>query len=398
MTQIADTAGSVRQVRSDRTDRPFIVIWEATRACALACVHCRAEAIPNRNPDELDTVAAFNLMSQIADLGTPPPIFVITGGDPFERPDLAELIRYGKSKGLAVAVSPSATAALNPDSLQEIREAGVSVLSLSLDGATAEVHDKFRGIPGTFDRTMQAWRQARELGLKVQINTTVTRSNMRALPEIAAFVSDIGAMTWSAFMLVPTGRGVDLNSPTADEVEDIFNFLYEMGVIVPTRTTEGHHFRRVVYQREVLAKLGIDHVSELGLGALYHELRDHAQSLGLTETARVRRAPLNVSSANGFVFISHVGDVYPSGFLPMAAGNLRSQGLGEIYRTSAVFAAIRDPEQLSGRCGACEFARICGGSRSRAYAVSGDIFGEDPMCNYVPNSFRAGVDAAILPS
>ncbi len=385
---------SVRVVHQDRTERPFLVIWEATRACALACVHCRAEAIPDRDPQELGTEAAFALMDDIVAFGKPPPIFVITGGDPFERPDLADLVRYGKSIGLPMAVSPSATQALNPVSLAAMRDAGLTALSLSLDGSTAEVHDAFRGIPGTFQRTMDGWNAAREMGLKVQINSTVTLANVHEMPEIASLVRNVGAMTWSAFMLVPTGRGTNLDAPSAAQVEDIMNFLYDMGQIVPTRTTEGHHFKRVSYQRDVLSKLGLDPVAELGLGSLYLSLTEQARDLGLVEPQRVRRAPLNVSSGNGFVFISHTGEVHPSGFLPISAGNVNSSTLRSIYRESELFAGIRDVTLLKGRCGECEFASICGGSRSRAYAASGDLFAEDPLCGYLPGSFKAGLETA----
>jgi radical SAM protein len=391
MSQDIATGRSVRVVHQDRTDRPFLVIWEATRACALACVHCRAEAIPSRDPDELGTAAAFALMDEIAAFGRPSPIFVITGGDPFERPDLADLVRYGKSIGLPMAVSPSATQALNVESLTAIRDAGLTALSLSLDGSTVEVHDAFRGIPGTFERTMDGWKVARELGLKVQINSTVTMANVHQLPEIAALVKEVGAMTWSAFMLVPTGRGTNLDAPSASQVEDIMNFLYDMGQIVPTRTTEGHHFKRVSYQRDVLAKLDLDYVQELNLGPLYCSLSDRAAELGLADRQRVRRAPLNVSSANGFVFISHTGEVHPSGFLPISAGNVRTASLQTIYRDSELFTGIRDVARLKGRCGECEFAGICGGSRSRAYAATGDLYAEDLLCSYIPGSFTAGL-------
>lgn len=396
MSQDIATGRSVRVVHQDRTDRPFLVIWEATRACALACVHCRAEAIPSRDPDELGTSQAFALMDEIAAFGRPSPIFVITGGDPFERPDLADLVRYGKSIGLPMAVSPSATQALNLESLTAIRDAGLTALSLSLDGSTARVHDAFRGIPGTFERTMDGWRTARELGLKVQINSTVTMANVHQLPEIAALVKEVGAMTWSAFMLVPTGRGTNLDAPSASQVEDIMNFLYDMGQIVPTRTTEGHHFKRVSYQRDILAKLDLDYVQELNLGPLYRSLSDRAADLGLADQQRVRRAPLNVSSANGFVFISHTGEVHPSGFLPISAGNVRTASLQTIYRDSELFTGIRDVERLKGRCGECEFASICGGSRSRANAASGDLYGEDPLCSYIPGSFTAGLGIEAL--
>lgn len=378
---------TVRSVRPDRTAKPFLVIWEATRACALACLHCRAEANPCRDPRELDTHEAKDLMRQVAGFGKPFPMFVITGGDPFERPDLFELVRYGRSIGLPVAVSPSGTKMLNCDSLTELQEAGATAISLSIDGATAEAHDKFRGVPGMFDVTMEGWRIARELGIKVQINTTVTTHNVEQLPEIAALVRDYKAMTWSAFMLVSTGRGAALTAPTPAETDDILNFLYDVGEVVPTRTTEGRHFRRVAIQRELLAAQGRNHVVALRLGSLYRFLHGRAVELQMSDPHRHRRAPLIVNSGNGFAFISHVGDVQPSGFLPVAAGNVRQTPLSEIYRYSELFKRLRDQSELGGRCGQCEFVEVCGGSRSRAYAQTGDATAEDPLCNYQPGRF-----------
>lgn len=377
----------VRTVRHDPADRPLLVIWEATRACALACVHCRAEAQPGRDPRELDTEQATELMRQVASFGKPSPIFVITGGDPFERPDLLELVRRGRELGLAVAVSPSGTQKLDRDALVGLQEAGVTALSLSLDGATAETHDGFRRVPGTFDRTVQAWRTARELGMKVQVNTTITRRTVAELPDIAELVHELGAMTWSAFMLVPMGRGADLGVLSARQAEDVLNYLYDLGPHVPVKTTEGHHFRRVNLQRAVLAEQGEDHVAVLGLGDLYAELTQRTAALGWDGPSRTRRPPVNVNAGAGFAFVSHVGTVHPSGFLPVAAGDVREQSLPEIYRTSPLFTGLRDPALLTGRCGACEFGAICGGSRSRAWATTGDVHASDPLCAYEPGSF-----------
>lgn len=387
----------VRAPRHDPADRPLLVIWEATRACALACRHCRAEAEPGRDPRELDTDAATDLMAQVAAFGKPAPIFVITGGDCFERDDLAELVRRGRALGLAVAVSPSATARLTRTALADLRDAGVNSISLSLDGADAATHDGFRRVPHTFERTMDGWRTARELGLKVQINTTVARHDVEQLVDIAALVHREGAMTWSGFMLVPTGRGADLGSLTAAEVEDVLNLFYDLGEAVPVKTTEGHHFRRVTLQRAVLDARGADHVAVLGLGPLYQRLRARAGELGLLAGGeRRRRPPISVSSANGFVFVSHVGTVHPSGFLPVPAGNVRTTPLTDIYRTSKLFRALRDSTRLEGRCGACEYATICGGSRSRAYGATGNLFAEEPWCGYRPGSFPYAADVAAL--
>ncbi|GIG38717.1 TIGR04053 family radical SAM/SPASM domain-containing protein [Cellulomonas phragmiteti] len=386
----------VRTVRHDPADRPLLVIWEATRACALSCVHCRAEAQPLRHPDELDTAEATDLLHQVAAFGRPAPIVVITGGDCFEREDLTELVRRGRALGLAVAVSPSGTARLDRAALVGLQEAGVTAMSLSLDGATAAVHDGFRRVPGTFDRTLEAWATARELGLKVQVNSTMSSRTVHELPDLAALVRARGAMTWSAFMLVPMGRGTDLGTLTPAQAEDVMNYLYDLGPHVPVKTTEGHHFRRVSLQRAVLAARGVDHVTALGLGDLYAELTARTAAFGWGDGGRTRRPPVNVNAGYGFVFVSHVGTVHPSGFLPVAAGDVRTRPLTEIYRTSELFTGLRDPDRLTGRCGACEFGRVCGGSRSRAYAAGGDPYGPDPLCGYEPGTFPYPQDVAEL--
>lgn len=255
----------IRSPRHDTTDRPFIVIWEATQACPLACRHCRASAVPDRNPGELTTAEAYDLMAQIAAFGTPPPMFVITGGDPFQRPDVFDLVRHGTSLGLPVAVSPSGTPTLTHENLAALAEAGGRAISLSLDGSTPEIHDTFRATPDVYRWTLDAWRNAHALGLKVQINTTVTGHNLTDLPEIVRVVHTEKALTWSAFILVPTGRGRLLPPLDAHQVEDVLNFVYDAGAYIPARTTEGHHFRRVAIQREILTRQRADHIATLGL-------------------------------------------------------------------------------------------------------------------------------------
>jgi len=327
-------------------------------------------------------------MAQIAALGRPTPLFVITGGDPFQRPDLELLVRRGTELGLPVSVSPSGTPTLTRPALAVLHAAGARAVSLSLDAATADGHDAFRGVPGVWDLTMNAWSEAAGLGLKVQINSTVTKHNVHDLPKIAAQVRDRGALLWSVFLLVPTGRGQALRSLDAAQTEDVLNMLYDLGQTIAVKTTEAHHFRRVCLQREALARRGDDHVRVLGLGSLYRRLRGDLDSRGLTgHPGRVRRAPLQVSAGNGFAFVSHRGDVHPSGFLPIPAGNVRQRSLVDIYRDSELFTALRDPARLGGRCGACEFRAVCGGSRARAYAVTGDIWAEEPACAYQPGSF-----------
>ena len=389
----------VRVQRHDPAMRPMLVTWESTRACQLACRHCRAESRPLRDPRELTTDEAKALMDEAASFGQPAVIFIITGGDCFERPDLAELAAYGTAVGLHVAVAPSGTDKLNKDSLSRLQDNGVNVISLSLDGATAATHDAFRGVERTFDRTLAGWEAARELGMKVQINSVVARHNVHELPDLAALVRDRGAMTWSGFLLVPTGRGVDLGSLNAQEIEDVLNCFYDMGEAVPAKTTEGHHFRRVSLQRYVMSQRGLSQdevIKVMHLGPLYRQLHDRIVELGLDHGERRRRPPITVSSGNGFMFVSHIGEVTPSGFLEKSAGNVRQSSLTEIYRSSEVFTGVRDTSLLEGKCGRCEYNRVCGGSRARAYNTTGNLHAEEPLCAYQPGSFPYADDVTAL--
>jgi radical SAM protein len=374
----------VRHPAYDVNQRPFIVIWEVTRACDLACVHCRASAMPSRNPFEVTGPEAHDLIDQVAAFGPPAPLFVLTGGDPLKRPDLLELISYASSRKLPVALSPSATPLLTRTNLDDLKRAGLRAMSLSVDGASAEVHDAFRGIDGVFDRTLEAWDAARAAGLKVQINTTVARRNVHELPKIAEMALARDAFTWSVFFLVPMGRGLGLEQISPRECEDVMNFLYDVGTVIPVKTTEGHHYKRIVLSRNLLERLDVSPEAAGIVGDDYRTLRD---CLDWTARPGTRRTPMDVNAGRGFVFISHTGSVHPSGFLPLSAGNVKCTPLGELYRESPLFEALRDSHALTGRCGRCEFAPVCGGSRSRAYAASADPLGEDPLCAYQPGSF-----------
>lgn len=389
----------LRAPRQDVAERPFIVIWEATQACPLACRHCRATARPARDPGELTTGEAVDLMAQVAAFGPPAPLFVITGGDPFQRPDLYDLVRQGTGLGLAVSVSPSGTPTLTREAIGRLRDAGARAISLSLDAADAVAHDGFRGVAGVHRWTVDAWHAALDAGLKVQINTTVTRDTVLELPGIAARVRDYGAMLWSVFFLVPTGRGRALCGLDPAQTEDVLHALYDLGEHVPVKTTEAHHFRRVCLQRAALEARGLDPRQVLGLGPLYDRLRAGFDERGLSGSPRrARRPPMRVSAGNGFVFVSHRGAVHPSGFLPLGAGNVRHERLADVYRESVLFRALRDVDQLGGRCGRCEFRTVCGGSRARAYATTGDVYAEEPACAYQPGSFALALAAGDRPA
>lgn len=367
----------VRHLRHDAGDRPLITIWEVTRACALVCQHCRADAQTRAHPRQLTTEQGKALLDDIAGFGTPCPIVVLTGGDPFERPDLAELVRHGASLGLHVALSPSVTPRLTPDVLTELRDAGASAMSLSLDGATARTHDDFRGVRGVFADTLRAARWVKESGFRLQINTTVTRDNVHELPDVLRTVLDLHASLWSVFFLVPTGRGSALKALSAADVEDVLHWMHDVSDLVAVKATEAPHYRRIAIQRA--------RGEQVRLGTLHRMLTD--ATADLREGREVRRAPrppIDVNSGRGFAFIDHLGDVYPSGFLPQRCGNVVEQGFREIYRTSPLLRSLRDPSGFSGRCGTCEFAEVCGGSRSHAYAVTGDVLGDDPTCVHVP--------------
>jgi radical SAM protein len=373
----------IRSLHTDVDDRPFIVIWEVTRACALACAHCRADALPCRDPRELSTEAGIALLDDLASYGPPRPMVVLTGGDPFEREDLVDLVAHGTAAGLHLSLSPSVTPRLTIDALRALRAAGAHAVSLSLDGASPDTHDAFRGIDGTFEATMAAASAVREAGLRLQINTTVTSGNVAELPDLLDLVADMDPALWSVFFLVPTGRGRRLKPLPAGEVEQVMWWLHEVSGVVPVKTTEAPHFRRIAIQRAE------NPLGAAPAGALLEELRRRTTVRTPPSPARSgpsgrSRPPLDVNAGRGFAFIDHVGTVQPSGFLPLPVGSVAERPFSSIYREAPLFLALRDPDALGGRCGRCEFRTVCGGSRSHAFAVSGNPLAEDPACSYEP--------------
>ncbi|MGE5242720.1 MAG: TIGR04053 family radical SAM/SPASM domain-containing protein [Betaproteobacteria bacterium] len=346
---------------------PFLVIWEVTRACALACVHCRADAIPRRDPRELSTEEGFRLIDEVRAFGPQPPLLVLTGGDPMRRPDLKELVRYGADQGLTVALTPSGTAAATRKRLEELKEAGLSRVAVSLDGPDPESHDAFRRVRGSYAWTMRIIEAAIDLELPLQINTTISRLTLPNLEAMARRVGELPIALWAVFFLVQTGRGASLDQVTPEECERVLQYLYDLSLTAPfgIKTTEAPHYQRVVWQRE----------------------RDRVEA-GLPTTAverrRQLRAPRSVNDGNGFVFIDHVGRICPSGFLPVARGNVRTDGLAAVYRQDEVFRRLRNADALLGKCGRCEFREVCGGSRSRAFAATGALMASDLLCVYDP--------------
>ena len=354
----------------DFNERPFIAIWEVTQACDLACVHCRASAQPERHPDELTTAEGKQLIDQIASWKVP--VFVLTGGDPIKRPDLFELITYARTAGVRISLTPSATPLLTREVIVRLKESGLARLAVSMDGASATTHDAFRGLSGSFARTLDAVRWANEVALPVQINTTFSRRNIGEIDEIVSLMEKLRITLWSVFFLVPTGRGKLNDLLSADEFEGVFEKLHQLSKSAKfdIKTTEAQHYRRFILQKKV---------DEKRSGAIPVDTRVSTDEIG--------RAPRGLNDGKGFVFISHRGEVFPSGFLPLSAGSIRSQSLETIYRESPLFRNLRDTSQLEGKCGACEFKQICGGSRARAYALTGNPFGEETCCAYVPRGY-----------
>ena len=373
----------VRRVRHDIGEKPFIAIWEVTRACQLVCTHCRADSQHEAAPGQLDTEQGKRLLEQLAGYEKPRPLVVLTGGDPFERGDLEELTAYGTALGLNVSLSPSVTPRLTRERLASLRDAGGSALSLSLDGASAATHDRFRGFGGTYDATMEVAGWVREVGYRLQINSTVTADTVREAPELLQHVIGMGAKLWSVFLLVPTGRGASLKGLGPQEKEDVMWWLADVADRIAIKTTEAPMFRRVVIQKTQ----GMVYEG----GELYAYLtRRTAELLGPNTAPRRPRPPMAINAGSGFVFIDHVGDVYPNGFLPLKCGNVKDLDIREIYSDSEVFRSLRDPSRWSGKCSVCEFADVCGGSRSTAYALTGDPLASDETCAWIPRSAPTG--------
>jgi len=308
-------------------------------------------------------------------------VFVLTGGDPLKRPDVFELVRYATDCNVRISLTPSATPLLTRESIVRLKECGLACLAVSLDGPTAAIHDAFRRVPSSYQWTIDAVRWARVIGLPVQINTTITRHNLAMIDEIIALLETLEITLWSVFFLVPTGRGSDRDLISAAEFEQVFAKLYETSqrALFDVKSTEAQHYRRYLLQRRTEAKRLGKYPSET-----YQCLPQFMQFRFSTATDRIRPTPRGINDGKGFVFISHLGEVYPSGFLPLSGGNIRRQSLADIYRNSPLFRRLRDSKNLEGKCGICEYREICGGSRARSFAMTGDLFAEEPCCVYEP--------------
>ncbi len=375
-TALTGAAAAERQFHDQRMQTanfdqaPFTIAWEVTRACAYACVHCRADAQHQSDPNELNTSEALRLIDRLADFGSP--ILIFTGGDPMMRRDLFELIAHAAGKGLRCSLTPTATALPTVERLEKARQVGIRRIALSLDAPNAAVHDSFRQVPGSWERTMRILRNAQQVGISAQVNTTVSRHNLHLLPEMVPFIQEVGAVQWSVFFLVPTGRAQALWMISPEEHEQVFNWLYELSQQAPfdIKATAAPMYRRVAIQRRKAEQGDEAPVTFQGAGFQYAD--------GLNRPTK------GVNDGNGFLFISHTGEIMPSGFLPLSAGNVRAVDVVETYREHLLFRDLRDPEKLKGKCGYCDFRDLCGGQRGRAYGVTGDYLETDPACAYEP--------------
>jgi radical SAM protein len=359
-----------RMTHADFNQAPFTIAWEVTRACAFACKHCRADAQHSRDPGELTTEESFRLIDRLADFGSP--ILIFTGGDPMMRRDLFDLIAYATQKGLRCSLTPTATALPTVERLRKVKEAGIRRIALSLDAPTPEVHDGFRQVDGSWERTMRILHDAHSIGLSVQVNTTVTTFNLDLLPDMVPFIEQVGAVQWSVFFLVPTGRAQARWLISPQEHERIFHWLYELSKSAPfdIKATAAPMYRRVAIERKKQEQQDNQAITFQGAGFQYAD--------GLNRPTK------GVNDGNGFLFISHLGEIMPSGFLPISAGNVRHADVVQVYRQAPLFQDLRNYEKLKGKCRICEYREVCGGQRGRAYGLTGDYMESDPSCVYIP--------------
>lgn len=348
----------------DFSQRPMLVYWELTRACNLACRHCRAEAVPWRHPRELTTQEGFALLERLRGFGEPLPHLVLTGGDPLKRPDIYDLIACARRLGFTVSITPSGTTSLTREVIYRLKEVGVWILALSIDGSTPQRHDALRGVEGSFVQTVQAALWAKEVGLPLQVNTLVCAETVDDLSPLYTLVDTLGVVQWSLFFLIPIGRGRVLREVSPQQSEAVMHWVYDLACASPFRikTTEAPHYRRIALQRAA---------EDRRQGRIGHGAAQAERGFG-------------VRDGSGIMFVSHIGEVYPAGFLPLVAGDVRRDDPVEVYRASPLFQALRDPQRLKGKCGQCEYRKVCGGSRARAFAVTGDPLESDPLCPYEP--------------
>jgi AdoMet-dependent heme synthase len=360
----AEKNGATQHRVRDYAQTPLNVYWEMTQACPLACRHCRAEAVATPHPEELNFAESLAFLRQLPAFGDPLPQLILTGGDPLARTDLYELIDEARRLGIGVSITPAASPALTREVLARLKDHGVEGLGLSLDGSSAQRHDSIRQVPGTFDRTIQAIEWAQELGIPLQVNTLVAEETEADVPAIYELLKPFGIARWSLFFLISVGRGKVLQPLTPERGEALMSWIYKTSTAAPfiVATTEAPSYRRVALLR----------MREEGLTGEQIKKSQSYRGFG-------------VRDGNGILFVSHTGEICPAGFLPLTVGNVRRDRIADVYRNSPVFLALHDPEQFHGRCGECEYHALCGGSRARAFAATGDPLAEDPFCQYVPH-------------
>ena len=347
----------------DYSQTPLNIYWEMTQACALACRHCRATAVPEPAPGELTFDEGVAFLHQILDFGDPLPQLILTGGDPLQRRDLYELIDEARRLGIGVSITPAATSALTRDVLVKLKDHSVEGLGLSLDGSTAERHDSIRGVPGTFARTMQAIAWAQELDMPLQVNTLAAAETADDVPAIYELLKPYNVSRWSLFFLISVGRGKVLQPLSPEDGEKLMAWIHEtsMASTFTVATTEAPSYRRVALERMRAA------------GLTGEQIRRNPASRGF-----------GIRDGHGIMFVSNTGDICPAGFLPLTVGNVRRDRVADIYRNAPVFQSLHDPTQFEGRCGYCEYHALCGGSRARAYEATGNPLASDPFCVYEP--------------
>ena len=406
---MAPTNGNHSAAGSD-TNKPRLIFWEVTKGCNLRCIHCRASATELSSPNDLATKFALGIIDQIAEAANP--ILVLSGGEPLYRSDIFQLARYATDKGLRVALATNGTL-VTKDVARMIVDSGVKRVSISLDGADSLTHDSFRGIPGAFDAAVYGLRNLKSLGMSVQINMTIARHNARQLPQVLELAKSLGADALHTFLLVPVGCGVDIAAEqmvAPEEYEEMLNWFYDQSLTgeIELKATCAPHYFRVVRQRRVQERRSAE-------AARNHAIRlAAADDIGPTEMIMPGATGVSLKpngagnghagghpgghpndmnamtkgclAGTGVCFISHEGEVYPCGYLPAIAGDLRKERFADIWEKSMVFNALRDTGNLKGKCGCCEFRNICMGCRARAFAASGDFLAEEPFCVYQPKT------------
>lgn len=346
-----------------------LLFWELTSGCNLRCIHCRATAQPERIEGELSTEECFKIIDDIVTFADP--ILVLTGGEPLFRPDFFDIAGYARRKGLRVAMATNGTL-VTPEIAHKVKELGIDRVSISLDGATAATHDAFRGIPGSFEAALRGFHNLKKEGVSVQFNTTVAKHNLHEIKDILDMVIKLGADALHIFMLVPVGCGVEIAEEqmvSAETYEELLNWFYEQSKKVPIelKATCAPHYHRVMRQR----------AKEEGTTLTF-------------ETHGLAAVTKGCLAGSGVAFLSSKGQVQPCGYLPVKAGNIHEQPLHEIWASSEVFQNLRDADNLKGKCGACEYRKVCEGCRARAYAAGdGDYLAEEPYCVYQPKNYNA---------